>query len=141
MREPLPNELLIEAWKAMVGWVFERILTQRAYGVEWVRLAAERLIKRKRGTHSNPSRHQIDLVQHVDHLLALLLLRQVRLNTLAAGTERVAGVENVEEDVGRVDDLRNRGSVRFEAERRRTESGRTLYSSPQIRLLVPADKM
>jgi len=30
MREPLPKELLIEAWKAIVGCVLERCLTQRA---------------------------------------------------------------------------------------------------------------
>jgi hypothetical protein len=31
MREPLPNELLIEAWKARVGASLERCLTQRAW--------------------------------------------------------------------------------------------------------------
>lgn len=31
MRDPLPNELLIEAWKAMVGAERERCLTHRAY--------------------------------------------------------------------------------------------------------------
>jgi hypothetical protein len=31
MSEPLPNELLIEAWKASVGASFDRCLTQRAW--------------------------------------------------------------------------------------------------------------
>lgn len=30
MREPLPKELLIEAWKAIVGCDLDRYLTQRA---------------------------------------------------------------------------------------------------------------
>ena len=30
MSEPLPNELLIDAWNAMVGCVLPRTLTQRA---------------------------------------------------------------------------------------------------------------
>lgn len=29
MREPFPKELLIEAWKAMVGWNLDRYLTHR----------------------------------------------------------------------------------------------------------------
>ena len=33
MSEPLPNELLMDAWKAMVGWYCERCLTQRACDV------------------------------------------------------------------------------------------------------------
>jgi hypothetical protein len=31
MSEPLPKELVIEAWKARVGYSRERSLTQRAY--------------------------------------------------------------------------------------------------------------
>jgi hypothetical protein len=31
MREPLPNELLMEAWNAMVGAESERCFTQRAF--------------------------------------------------------------------------------------------------------------
>lgn len=31
MRDPLPNELLIDAWKAIVGAERERCLTHRAY--------------------------------------------------------------------------------------------------------------
>lgn len=31
MRDPLPNELLIEAWKAIVGAERERCFTHRAY--------------------------------------------------------------------------------------------------------------
>lgn len=31
MREPLPKEFVMEAWKARVGYSRERSLTQRAY--------------------------------------------------------------------------------------------------------------
>jgi hypothetical protein len=31
IRDPLPNELLIDAWKAIVGAERERCLTHRAY--------------------------------------------------------------------------------------------------------------
>lgn len=31
MREPFPKELVMEAWKARVGYSRERSLTQRAY--------------------------------------------------------------------------------------------------------------
>lgn len=31
MREPLPKELVMEAWKASVGYSRESSLTQRAY--------------------------------------------------------------------------------------------------------------
>jgi hypothetical protein len=66
---------------------------------------SERGEEERRDTHSNPSRNQVDLVQNVNNLLALLLLRQVRLNRVAASSHRVTGVENMEDNVGGVNDL------------------------------------
>jgi hypothetical protein len=63
---------------------------------------AEREAKR---THRYPAGNQIDLVEDVDDLLLALLLGEVALNALAAGAEGISGIEDVQDDVGRIDDL------------------------------------
>lgn len=47
MSDPLPNELLIDAWKAIVGAERERCLTHRAYVVS-VSIVQRTLLKQKK---------------------------------------------------------------------------------------------
>lgn len=47
MRDPLPNELLIEAWKAIVGAERERCFTHRAYIRSVSSIAQQTLVVRK----------------------------------------------------------------------------------------------
>jgi hypothetical protein len=56
-------------------------------------------------THSDPSGNQIDLVQHVDEVLVSLLLAEILDNRLAPRPKRIPRVENVDDNVRRVEDL------------------------------------
>lgn len=58
-----------------------------------------------RGTYSNLGRNKVDLVQHEHKMLVRGFLAEVFLNTPAAGALRVAGVDNMQNDIGRVNDL------------------------------------
>lgn len=61
--------------------------------------------RRDRKTHGNPSRDEIDLVENEDNsLVSLLLLEEVE-DGLAHGSHRVSSVEDVNDDVGRIEDL------------------------------------
>lgn len=59
----------------------------------------------------NPAGDEIDLVQDVDDLFAPFLLGEVLLDRVAASPERIPGVENLQNDVGRVDNLAAAGEV------------------------------
>jgi hypothetical protein len=61
--------------------------------------------KRGNNTHSNPSGDKVDLVKDVDKVLVSLLLAEVIDNGPAARTERVTGVEDVDNNIRRVEDL------------------------------------
>ena len=60
--------------------------------------------ERKR-THSDPGRHKVDLVQHIHQMLVRLLLADVLDNGLTPGAHRISSVQNMDDDVGRVEHL------------------------------------
>ena len=90
----------------------------------------------------DPPGHEVDFVEHVDDFFAALLLGEVRLDRVTPGSERVASVEDVQDHVGRVDDLCVAARSALVDQAESGEKGkRTLYNSDQIRLLVPALRM
>jgi hypothetical protein len=56
-------------------------------------------------TYSNLRRDKIDLVQHEDEMLVWRFGPDVLLHTATSCTVGVASVENVQDDIGRVDDF------------------------------------
>ena len=56
-------------------------------------------------THSSPCRDEIDLVQDIDEMLVCLLLPQVLDNRLTPGTKRIPSVQNMNDDIGGIEDL------------------------------------
>lgn len=60
---------------------------------------------------SDPAGDEIDLVQDVDDLFAPLLLGEVLLDRVAASPERIPSVEDLQDNVGRVDNLAAAGEV------------------------------
>lgn len=60
---------------------------------------------RRGRTHGDPSGNEIDLVEDVDDLLAALFLGEVSLDTLATRSHGITSIEDVQEEVGRIDDL------------------------------------
>jgi len=56
-------------------------------------------------THGNPGGDEVNLVEDVDKVLVRLLLAEVLHNRLAAGAEGVTSVEDVDDDIGRVEHL------------------------------------
>ena len=62
-------------------------------------------IRRSRTTHRDPVGHEIAFVDDQDDLLVRFLLLDVLEDGFAHGTEGIASVEDVEDDIGRVDDF------------------------------------
>lgn len=56
-------------------------------------------------THRSPSRNEVDLIQHVDQMLVRLLLPQVLDDRLTPCSERISSIENMDDDVRRVEHL------------------------------------
>lgn len=56
-------------------------------------------------THSSPSRDKIDFVEDINEMLVCLLLPQILDNRLTPGTKRIPSVQNMNNDIGRVEDL------------------------------------
>lgn len=56
-------------------------------------------------TYGNPSRDEINLIEEEDEVLVRLFVADVLLDASAAGAHGVTSIENVDDDVGRVDDL------------------------------------
>lgn len=90
-------------------------------------------------THSDPTGNQIDFVENVDDLLAALLFGKVFLDRLAARAQRVSSVEDMKDHIRGVDDLQK--GISMFLQRKQDRDNITLYSSPQMRLEVPAERM
>ena len=56
-------------------------------------------------THSSPCGDEIDLVQDINEMLVCILLPEVLDNRLTPGTKRIPGVQNMNDDIGRIEDL------------------------------------
>lgn len=105
IREPLPNELLIEAWKARVGQSLDNVATHRAY-YNWNHSELScSLFSLHRGSYRRPGWHQITLVQDKDQMLVRLFLANEVFHVLATSSHRVTGVQHMNDDIRRINHL------------------------------------
>jgi len=56
-------------------------------------------------TYGSPGGNKIDLVQDIHEMLVRLLLSQVLDNRLTPRTERIPSIENMDDNIGRVENL------------------------------------
>lgn len=61
--------------------------------------------KKNSCTYTNASGNQITLVENKDQMLVRSLVAQVLLDTAASGTDGITSIEDVDDNVGRVNDL------------------------------------
>jgi len=89
MREPLPKEFVMEAWKARVGYSRERSLTQRAYvkvskgfDIECVTDACNTIMRKKKRKDVCPKTKQSFTLARVKRRLKIATQNRDRLSTL-----------------------------------------------------------
>lgn len=68
-----------------------------------------------RRSHGDPGGDEVALVQHKDQVLPRLLLLDVSLDVLRAGAHGVAGVQHLDDHVGRVDHLSTAKGTKMKA--------------------------
>lgn len=89
MREPLPKEFVIEAWKARVGYSRERSLTQRAYvkvskdfDIECVKDSCNKIMRNKKGKDVCLKTKQSFTLARAERRLKIATQNRDRLSTL-----------------------------------------------------------
>lgn len=67
--------------------------------------AGEKRVRRMKITHCCPGRDQITFVEYEDNLLVALLFLQEIDDRVAASAKGISGIQNVHDNVGRIDDF------------------------------------